>query len=129
VDAIYDNNPGMEVIDLRTDDTTPFLLEGEGLGVAFVADDTHLQLLVLQRGVDYLYRLELYTRQEAKIELSAPPVAIGSMPDGRFFVTHDAPLGLVSFIDPSSGEVREIGGFATLGLGDDIHLVAEEVTP
>ncbi len=129
VDAIYDENPGMEVIDLRSDESTPFLLEGEGLGVAFVADETHLQLLVLQRGVDYLYRLELYTRQEATIELSAPPVDIGAMPSGRFFVTHDAPLGLVSFLDPSSGEIREIGGFATLGLGDEVSLVPAEVTP
>ncbi|MCA9488285.1 MAG: hypothetical protein KC621_00115 [Myxococcales bacterium] len=128
VDAIYDAHPGMEIVDLRTDETTPFLLEGDGLGTAFSSDGTNLQLLVLQRGVDYLYRLDLYTRQEGRIELSAPPVAIGSMPGGRFFVTHDAPLGLVSFLDPQSGEIEEIGGFATLGRYEPVEL-SGEVTP
>ncbi|MCB9689632.1 MAG: hypothetical protein H6735_31635 [Alphaproteobacteria bacterium] len=128
VDAIYDQHPGMEIVDLRTDETTPFLLEGDGLGTAFSSDGTNLQLLVLQRGVDYLYRLDLYTRQEGRIELTAPPVAIGSMPGGRFFVTHDAPLGLVSFLDPQSGKIEEIGGFATLGRFEPVELT-EEVTP
>lgn len=128
VDGLYDQHPGMEILDLQTDESTPFLLEGDGLGTAFASDGTDLQLLVLQRGVDYLYRLDLYTRQEGRIELSDPPVSIGSMPSGRFYVTHDSPLGLVSYVDPASGKTEEIGGFATLGLFEPVPLV-EEVSP
>lgn len=128
VDAIYDQHPGMEIVDLRTDDTEPFLLEGQGLGVAFATDGTYLQALVLQQDVDYLYRLDLYTRESAEIELSAPPVAIGAMPDGRFYITHDRALGLVSFLDPANGRITEVAGFASLGIIDPIELV-EEVKP
>ena len=125
VDAIYDQHPGMEIIDLRSDDTEPFLLEGQGLGVAFAADENYLQALVLQQGVDYLYRLDLYSRESEELELSAPPIAIGAMPDGRFYITHDRALGLVSFLDPSSGKIEEVSGFASLGIIDPVELVEE----
>lgn len=128
VDALYDQNPGMEIVDLREgeDETQSFLLEGQGLGVAFAADGQNLNALVLQEGVDYLYRLDLYTRQAEELELSAPPVAIGTMPDGAFYITHDRALGLVSFLDPTSGEISEVAGFATLGLMDPIELLEAE---
>ena len=128
VDQLYDENPGMEIVDLRSDETTPFLLEGQGLGVAFAGDELNLSALVLQESVDYLFRLDLYTRQSEEIELSAPPVAIGTMPDGQFYITHDQALGLVSFLDPDSGKIEEVAGFATLGMMDPIELV-EEVQP
>jgi hypothetical protein len=123
VDALYDEHPGMEIVDLRSDETTPFVLEGLGLGVAFSAGDTTLNALVLQDGIDYLYRLDLYTLEAEEIEVSAPPVEIGEMPDGRFYVTHDRALGLVSFLDPDTGRIVEVSGFATLGLADPIELV------
>jgi hypothetical protein len=126
VDSLYDQHPGMEILDLRSDDSEPFLLEGQGLGVAFASDEALLNALVLQQGVDYLYRLDLYTRQSEELELAAPPVAIGTMPDGRFFITHDRPLGLVSFLDPATGEVVEVGGFAAIGVNDVIELIEEE---
>jgi hypothetical protein len=128
VDALYDQNPGMEIIDLRGDTTTPFVLEGQGLGIAFSAGDTNLSALVLQEGIDYLYRLDLYTQEAEEIEVSAPPVGIGEMPDGQFYVTHDRALGLVSFLDPDTGRIVEVSGFATLGLLDPVELV-EEVKP
>lgn len=125
VDGLYDLHPGMEVVDLRTDRSEPFVLEGQGLGVAFARDDagTTLNALVLQRGVDYLFRLDLYTREVEEIELEAPPIAIGSMPDGTFFITHDRALGLVSFLDPSSGKITTASGFAAAGALDLIDLV------
>ncbi|MEQ1503244.1 MAG: hypothetical protein ABMB14_13490 [Myxococcota bacterium] len=126
VDAVYDRNPGMEIVDLRSDDSEPFLLEGQGLGVAFSADATFLNALVLQQGVDYLFRLDLYTRETEEIELSAPPIAIGSMPDGQFYITHDRALGLVSFLDPLTGKITEVAGFAATGLIDRIELVDDE---
>ncbi|MEQ1570804.1 MAG: hypothetical protein ABMA64_34565 [Myxococcota bacterium] len=125
VDALYDTHPGMEVIDLRTDETEPFLLVGDGLGVAFAADETHLNALVLQRGVESLFRLDLYTQQTEEIELSAPPVAIGTLADGRFFITHTSALGLVTFLDPATGKTVEVAGFAAQALFDPIDLQQE----
>lgn len=124
VDAVYDTHPGMEVVDLRTDDSEPFLLEARGLGVAFSSGGGALNALVLQQGIDYLYRLDLYSRETEEIELSAAPIAIGAMPDGRFYITHDRPLGLVSFLDPITGEITSVAGFATDGALDPIELMA-----
>ena len=129
IDAIYDANPGMEIIDLGDDDSEPFILEGVGLGVAFASDEANLNALVLQQGVDYLFRYDLYARQASEIELSAPPIRIGSLSDGNFWITHDSPLGLISFFDPTNGEITEVSGFAALGLVDPIELIDPEEAP
>ncbi|MBW1877688.1 MAG: hypothetical protein JRJ84_04925 [Deltaproteobacteria bacterium] len=120
---------GMEILDLREgeDDTFPYLLEGQGVGAAFVAGEASLTALVLQEGVDYLYLLDLYTQQpEPVVDFSAPPIAIGTVPDGGFFITHDSGLGLVSFLDPASGDFTEVSGFATLGFLDGPQVLIEE---
>lgn len=128
VDAVYDQHPGMEIVDLNSDNVVPFILEGNGLGLAYTYDDTHLNALVLQEGVENLFQIDLYGGGSVEIDTSAPPVAIGSMPDGRFFVTHDRALGLVSFID-AQGDVTEVGGFASAGILDPIELIDAEVSP
>jgi DNA-binding beta-propeller fold protein YncE len=126
--GLYDRSPGMELIDLRDarGRTAPFLLEGQGLGMAFAATDTRLDTLVLQQGQDYLYQLDLYTLQTVELDLAAPPVAIGSLPDGGFWITHDAMLGLVTFYDPSTGQTEEIAGFGALGWLEGTPLAEEE---
>lgn len=131
VDALYDANPGMEVVDLLGDESVPFLLEGQGIGVAYTFDEANLDALVLQQGVDYLLSYDLYTGQTTEVTLSDPPVAIGTLPeDGRFFITHDTPLGLVSFYDPQSGDLVEVSGFGATGLLDPIQFAADpEVAP
>ena len=48
------------------------------------------------------------------------------MPDGTFYITHTSGAGLVSFLNPSSGELTEVGGFATLGIIDAIELIKSE---
>jgi hypothetical protein len=126
VDGLYDTHPGMEILDLDGDDSEPFLLVGDGIGVAFTADQTHLTALVLQDGVDSLFQIDLYSRETTNLELSAPPIAIGAMKDGRFWITHDAALGLVSFLDPSGGEIVESAGFAAQSIIDPIELLDEE---
>jgi hypothetical protein len=60
------------------------------------------------------------------IELTAAPVAIGTMPDGDFYITHIAGTGLITFLEPNSGETTEVGGFATLGIIDPIELMSNE---
>lgn len=119
---------GMEVIDLTDDDTENYGLEGTGIGLAFAQRGPDLSALVLQDGVEYVYELDLVTNRGQEVELSSPPVAIGSMPDGTFFITHGDALGLVSFLDPSGEEplITEVSGFATLGVIDPILLLEEE---
>lgn len=128
VEGTYDQSPGMEVLDLREgeDDVFPYLLEGAGLGVAWVAGEASLQALILQEGVDYLYALDLYTAQGEEIEIAAPPIAIGTVPDGPFYVTHDTGLGLVTFLDPATDDRVEVVGFATLGLLDEVPVTVED---
>ncbi|MFT4625952.1 MAG: hypothetical protein ACI8PZ_004623 [Myxococcota bacterium] len=121
-EGLYDRNPGMEILDLEGDDSQPFLLEGMGLGIAFADVGDALYALLLQEGVDYLYQLDLYTGQAEEVKLAEPPVAIGAMADGTFFITHDLPLGLVSFWDPSTGKVVEVGGFASVSIADLIEV-------
>jgi hypothetical protein len=122
VDSLYDASPGMEILDLSTDDTQPFLLEGLGLGVAWASTEATLHALVLQTGADYLYQLDMYTGRAEELDLDAPASSIGSLPDGSFFISHDSPLGLITFLDPASGNTIEVAGFATLGIVDAIEL-------
>jgi hypothetical protein len=129
VDALYDQNPGLEILDLQSDESDAFILEGQGLDVQFEGDETSLSALILQEGIDYVYALDLYTGQPTEVDLSTPPIAIGSMSDGTFFITHDSPLGLVSFLDPTTNDgpviTSEVGGFALAGLFDDIEITVE----
>ena len=125
VSGTYDLSPGMEVIDLTGDDTTPFLLQGMGVGVAFTETKAGTETLVLQEGVEFLYRLAP-TGEVAEVSLSRSPRSIGGLPDGTFYITHDSALGLISFYDPVSDEIVEIGGFGALGMSDPIELYTEE---
>lgn len=126
---LIDAHPGFEVIDL-TDTrggTRPFLLQGDAVGLAWSHDEFSLHALVLQAGVETLFALDMYTGTPEEIELGDAPTAIGTMPDGHFFITHDAALGLVSFFDPNATEnaIVEVGGFAALGALDEIAILEE----
>ena len=128
IGGYYDANPGMEILDLTSDKAKQqaFLLDGQGVGVAFSATDTNLHALVLQQDVEYLYQLDLYTSASTTLDLSAPPVAIGSLPSGGFYITHNSPMGLVSFYNPSTGNLTETSGFAAIGLLDATPIQTEE---
>jgi DNA-binding beta-propeller fold protein YncE len=132
--SLYANRPGLEVLDLRDGRgrVNPFLLEGTPRGIAFSESDSRIDLLLLQQGVDYLLQLDLLTLQQASIELSAPPAAIGEMRSADalsrgFWITHDVPLGLVTFFDPARDEIIEVSGFASFNLFNSIALeIGEE---
>lgn len=126
--GLYDRSPGLEILDLRDDRgrTAPFLLESPGVGLAFNATDTRMDALVLQDGQDYLYVLDLYTLTDQELDLEAPPVAVGSVPAGGFWITHDAALGLITFYDPASGDTTEVTGFGLLGWREGTPLSQDE---
>lgn len=123
--GLYDQNPVLQILEVgagRGRTSGAKLLDGLGVGMAFDASDTRLDVLVLQEGQDYLYQLDLYTDRAQQVDISAPPVAIGSLPDGGFWISHDAGLGLISFYDPTTGDLTEVGGFALAGFGDGTPL-------
>ena len=128
IGGIYDKNPGMEILDLTGDKakSRAYLLEGQGVGLAFSMTETDLHAMVLQDGIEYLYQLNLYTGNESEIELSAPPVHIGALPNGEFYITHQAELGLITFLNPQTGAITESSGFAAMGLLEPILLNKEE---
>jgi hypothetical protein len=122
--ALTDNATQMEIVDLRlgSDNVYPYALESQGIAVAFSQADDGLSLLLLQSDLDYLFSLNLYTNQAEELELSSPPVDIGALSDGTFFITHDVPSGLVTFYDPATGSQTEVAGFALDGVTDPKNL-------
>ena len=128
VDSLYDNSPGMEILDLTGDKakSRAYLLEGQGIGLAYSATEGALHAMVLQDDVEYLYQLNLYTNEEQQVDLSKPAVTIGSVPSGEFFITHISPLGLITFFDPNSGQTIEASGFGIDHLQRNIRLLKEE---
>jgi len=121
VEGFYDGQPGMEILDLRgtSHAAVPYTLEGEGVGLAFTEAGGGLWSVVLQQGVEYLWRGELATGAADTIALAAPPLGIGTMPDGPFYVTHDDGFGLITFYDPATDTTEVAAGFALQGLLED----------
>jgi hypothetical protein len=121
IDAIQDQNYGLAILDMATDDASSLVLPALPVGVAVVDEAGASYALVLLEGFETLFQVNLAAPGDGTIEvdLPAPPVAIGSMPDGRFYITHDAPLGMVSFLDPSDAELETVSGFGSVGLFTD----------
>lgn len=113
--------PGMELLDLRNDrsDTVPYGLDGAGVGLAFTtASDGSVWALVLQDNVESLWRGELSTGIADVIDLLDRPTRIGDLQDGRFFIAHDNPLGLITLYDPENDTTVEASGFALFDVLD-----------
>ncbi len=114
VDAgIQDRHWGLAILDLQTDDISNLILEAEPVGVALVQGESSAHALVLMHGVDSLIQVDLHQPgQIESIELSAPPAGIDAMPNGRFLITHDRALGLISFLQPDSKKIKKASRFA-----------------
>ena len=117
--------PGLELLDLTDDGVVPYKLEGFGVGVAFTESAAGTRLLLLQEGVDYLLSLDLGSGGMSEVSLPAPPVAIGALPGGPFYITHTTSTGLVSFL-AADDALTSAGGFATLGLAEDTPVVTDD---
>ena len=117
LDRYQDSRWGLAVIDLVDQKETSLVLEAEPVGVALLNRNDETYALVLMQGHEHLLQVQLSEPTFfTEVELEAPPIQIGDLQDGRFFITHDATLGLVSFLDPSTGELTTTGGFASAGL-------------
>ncbi|MCB9760416.1 MAG: hypothetical protein H6739_11310 [Alphaproteobacteria bacterium] len=116
LEGFYDANWGLEIVDLNGTRTIALVAEAEPVGLAFAEGDGPPTALVLVDGVDDLLRLDLSNGDAAPVELVDTPLGIGAFGDGGYYITHDAALGLVSFLDPTTDTLTPIGGFASIGL-------------
>ncbi len=120
IDQYQDANWGLAVLDLLGDDAISLVVEAEPVGVELLENEDGAFALVLMDGVDQLYEVNLAQPGAATaIDLPAPPTGIGTLPDGRFYITHDASLGLISFLDPATGALAQASGFAAPSLFTD----------
>jgi len=120
IDAYYDENWGMSIIDLSDDDNIDLVLESQPVGMAFAESTTgEPYALLLLEGIDSLVQVDLWSSQVSEVELPAPPTGIGTLPDGQFYITHQSALGLVSFLQPGSEDLTVVSGFAGEGLFTD----------
>ena len=116
LEALTDQNWGIEILSLSSNSghTINLISESQPVGVAFSGDSAYA--LVLLEGVDELLKLDLYAGTYTQLPLEDSPLGIGSFGSGGFYITHDAALGLVSFLDPDTGEISAVGQFAIGGL-------------
>jgi len=116
LEALTDSNWGIEILSLNSNSgqSINLISESQPVGVAFSADSAYA--LVLLEGVDELLKLDLYAGTYSQLPLEDSPLGIGSFGSGGFYITHDAALGLVSFLDPDTGEISAVGNFAAGGL-------------
>jgi len=117
LEGFQDSRWGLGVVELTDDESTSLVTESEPVGVALVAGEDTEFALVLLEGMEYLLHVDLSDPSTpGQIDLPAPPVSIGAMPDGRFLIAHDDPSGLISFLDPETLDLNSVGGFALTGL-------------
>jgi hypothetical protein len=115
-DEYIDRKPGYSAFDIATGfakleitDVDPksftFATGAPRAYVTLDGGDTEGALTAVQQ-------IELDSGVVRTIELGSPPAAIGILPDSnKIFVSQRHPLGRVSFIDITSGDVRTVTGF------------------
>jgi hypothetical protein len=86
------------------------------VGLELTNDGTTNYALVLMEDVDALQKVDLSVGTASELLLEEPPIGIDAMPDGSFVVTHDASLGLITFVDATTEALVPAAGFAATGL-------------
>ena len=117
-----DSRWGISVLDMESDDTVNLVAAARPIGVELVEDENTSYALVLMEGVEFVLKMNLSDPLAAsKIELPAPPVAIGSMQtaEGHFVISHDFALGMISTLDPKTETLQTVSGFAVAGFLDE----------
>ena len=114
-----DNNWGISVLDMASDDVVNLVAESRPIGVELVEDENNSYALVLMEGVEFVLKMNLADPLGAsKIDLPAPPVAIGSMQtaEGHFVISHDVDFGMISTLDPQTETLTTISGFGAVNI-------------
>ncbi len=114
VEALFDQNYGVELLDMASDDSVPLVAAGEPIGLAFRGSGIESQALVLVRGYDDLMQVDLARATSTPLALEDTPLGIGALGD-TFYITLESPLGMVSFLSPD-GKVTTATNFAEIGL-------------
>ena len=123
---------GLGIVDLTAERALSLMLTSMPVGVALVDDPddpTITYAVLLLEGSDNLLVVNLASPSaDNAIALPEPATGLGTLPDGRFYITHEAALGLVSFLDPATNTLTTIGGFATSGmLAEEAFATREEL--
>lgn len=123
LDGYQDDRYGLAVIGLEGDEAVSLVLESRPVGVALTQPEEGgaNYALVLPEGGEELLQIDLVDPSVPTIiELPSSPVGIGALPGGNFYITHEAALGQITFVDPLTGEPTTVSGFADVDLfGDD----------
>ena len=123
IDYYQDARWGLAIMDLSSDDSVSLVAETMPVGLALVEDAENSYALALMEGMDSLLQIDLSNPTSAvEVDLPAPPVSIGSMPDGNFVISHNQGLGMVSILDPNTLEIQTMSNFAAINLFEDAEL-------
>ena len=124
IDAYTDQRWGLSVLDLADDEPRNLMFDRMPMDYEVLTDDATTYALVLLEGENTVQLIDLADPlPTTEIHLEEAPLVAGSMGDGRFYITQDSTLGLVSILDPLAPEdIVEIGGFAAIGLYTDNDL-------
>jgi DNA-binding beta-propeller fold protein YncE len=116
LDDFIDKKPGYSMLDLATGFSKLQITEVNPKDFAF-ANGAPRAYVTLDGGdaegaFVAVQQIELDSGVVRTIELGSPPATIGSLPESnKIFVSQRHPLGRVSFIDTTSGQVRTLTGF------------------
>ena len=123
IDYYQDARWGLSIMDLSSDDSVSLVAESRPIGLALVEDEENSYALALLDGSDTLLQVDLANPTSAiEVDLPAAPVAITSMPDGRFVISHDQGIGMVSILDPKTLELQTMSNFAVVNLFEQKEL-------
>jgi hypothetical protein len=118
--SYQDANWGLAIMDMGSNDIVNLIAESRPVGVEIIDAESGSYALVLLSGLDYVLKIDLNNPLNAEqIDLPAPPLSLGTMPDGRFIIAHDSRMGMVSTFDPaasSEAALTTVSGFAAVGL-------------
>lgn len=114
VEALFDQNYGVELLDMSSDDSVPLIAAGEPIGLAFRGSGADSEALVLVRGYDELMQVDLDRATSTPLDLEDTPLGIGAIGDA-FYITLESPFGMVSFLG-ADGEITTVSNFAQAGM-------------
>ena len=113
IDAYQDSRWGIAILDTTSNDSVSLVAESRPISLEIIENESGSFALVLMEGIDYLLQVDLNApSSSSKVDLPAAPLALDTMPDGRFVISHDLDMGMVSFLDPLTLELNTVDGFA-----------------